>query len=444
MIEPPANTRPQPPGYPALSQPRSLNLVNLGESLNIRVGATATALVEKVTQLDQTLQQRLITLQQGSASGRQLSSALQAGLPLQLTQLSINGQPLLALTSQSLQVGQQLQVQLQTAAQLVLLPPPETRAGTRALLADSYRDVLPRQQPLQHLLQLVQNLRNLPPAQQQSLLPAPVRQSLAAISQHIHTPAQLADPKQLQLALANSGVQLEARLQQLPGSGAQPNLAPLDLKAALLQLAQRLPAPGSAPALPLTTLLHLLKHLSGPAAADAKLSQDQLLQSLQQQLQGAIAKLQAQQLHSLSQQLSQPDQPLSQHWSIELPVRLGEQIQPLQVRIDEDWIEREPDKENDSTEPTAPVKERLWTVMLSLELPEHGKFHAQLKIIRDSVSASLWAEQLQTLQTARAHLDLLRQRLTGAGVNVVALDCYPGAPPQQEMRLGYSLVNTKA
>lgn len=495
-----------------LQNQRQAEIESLAQRINLKVGQTTSALIERITPVNQQLADRLTQLQNTNltAKANPLPAQLLSQPNLKLIELAVQGQPLLTLTDQPVKTGQTVQLLLKSAAQLVLVTDnkagsPNTQAGQnttslnqlqQATLSQSYREALPRQAPLQQTFRLLEALQRLPALQQQ--LPAQLKHSLEQVRQHALSPQQLSTVSGLKQALQHSGIQLEARLnQQLPksvtagqqsatqagvktpeaslltpaakhqaGARAQATATtvPLnaqDAKAALLHAEQRVTqylaqitanssqrAPLHIPAnTPVETLVTLLKELLGTpgnqttdkVSAQQESGQRQaLLQTLQQQLQSAVAKMQTQQLHTLSQQFAKPDQPQAQHWLIELPVRLNNDVSSVEVRIDEDWVRPQDEDEEENKD-----KVRLWTVMLAFNLPERGQLFAQLKIIQDTVSANIWAEQTTTLTEAKRKLQTLRQRLDADGVNVTSIECFKGKPPMQDIRLDYALVDIK-
>ncbi len=195
--------------------------------------------------------------------------------------------------------------------------------------------------------------------------------------------------------------------------------------------------PGNSPAdllLGLLGALQLNPRRQLTAASSAAIRQ-QLLPLLQQQLLGGIAKLQQQQLHSLSHQQGLGETASQQSINLELPLRWGSELQTVGLRIDEQWQE-EPGENEQKTE-----KVRCWEVMLSFQLPDSGAFYAQLRIVNDSVAANLWAEHPQTLERAKQQLRQLREQLQQQGVEVSQLQCFRGQPPSKDIQLGYSLVD---
>lgn len=226
-----------------------------------------------------------------------------------------------------------------------------------------------------------------------------------------------------------------------------------DLKGSLLSLLHQLDteisSAGASPLNPTDTtknnLLNALPQLLGllmnkqQGELNQKQLRTQLMLLMHQYTLGSIAKIQLQQIHTVNQQLSQPDvaQP-NQSWQFELPVRHGQDVHPLQIHIEQQWIE-----EQQESESPASTRVRQWNVMLNFDLPIVGKFYAQLGLLGDNLSAKFWAEQENTLAEAKTKMDELKQHLEQQGIKVTHMQCVPGLPPKPKMMLGYSLVDIK-
>src|SRR5690606_9413386 len=119
-------------------------------------------------------------------------------------------------------------------------------------------------------------------------------------------------------------------------------------------LAQSIPQPFS-------NLTQLMNYINARPQAELsnKVLRTQLLLLLHQHTLGSLAKIQLQQLHTLNHHQGQADslQP-TQSWLFDIPVRLGQDIHQLEVRIDEEWVadEQNPDQRDKKT--------RQWSVML--------------------------------------------------------------------------------
>ena len=233
-------------------------------------------------------------------------------------------------------------------------------------------------------------------------------------------------------------------------------IAAQDLKGALLGLLHQLDAEleTAKPALPgssLTTELNknllaiALPQFLGMLAhkQQGELSQKQLRAQLvmlmHQHTLGSIAKIQLQQVHTLNHQLTQADQAQpSQSWQFEIPVRQGQDVHPLHIQLEQQWIE-----EQDENPEKSSTRVRQWNVMLSFDLPLVGQFYVQLCLLGENLSAKFWAEHEQTLLEAKNKIDGLKTQLEREGIQVTQMQCVPGLPPKPKMSFSYSLVDIK-
>jgi len=233
-------------------------------------------------------------------------------------------------------------------------------------------------------------------------------------------------------------------------------MAAQDLKGALLGLLHQLdtelettkPAlPGS----PLTTdvnknlLAIALPHFLGMLAnkQQGELSQKQLRTQLvmlmHQYTLGSIAKIQLQQVHTLNHQLGQADQTQpTQSWQFEIPVRQGQDVHPLHIHMEQQWVEEQNENAGQNS-----ARVRQWNVMLSFDLPLIGQFYAQLTLLGDNLSAKFWAENENTLFETKNKIDGLKTQLEQEGIQVTQMQCVPGLPPKPKMSFSYSLVDIK-
>lgn len=370
------------------------------------------------------------------------------------------------------------------------------QASSQTILADALRSLLPQKEKAQALFAALPQLQQLPMKQREQLVPPSVQQALRIVADQLRSPPQLTNPTLLAMALKNSGVQFEHKLAtnlpaattpESPASKSHPptqvnpsitqRLVSQDFKGGLLHLLNQLqqelktapplpmpntsqtpavpassvtaPAiPSSSPYLPspiaatiplqFTSVLQLLQHLAARPQADLsdKVLRTQLMMLLHQHTLTSLAKVQLQQLHTLNHQQTQVDNPQpTQSWLFEIPVRHGHDVHPLEIRIDQEWVNE--DKNGDGSR----ERTKQWSVMLSFDLPSLGGLYAQLTILDDAVSAKLWADQESTLKQAQAKLEDLRQQLQSQGVEVKQLQCFEGPPPSRSVSLNYALVD---
>lgn len=225
-----------------------------------------------------------------------------------------------------------------------------------------------------------------------------------------------------------------------------------DLKGALLGLLHQLDTELATTTSPLTqtdsgknSLVNALPQFLGLlmnkqlGELNQKQLRTQLVMLMHQYTLGSLAKIQLQQIHTVNQQLNQADvaQP-NQSWQFEIPVRHAQEVHPLQIHMEQQWIEEQ--QENDSQ---TSVRVRQWNVMLNFDLPIVGKFYAQLGLLGNNLNAKFWAENESTLAEAKEKIDALTQLLEHEGIRVTHMQCIPGLPPKPKMLLSYSLVDVK-
>ena len=141
----------------------------------------------------------------------------------------------------------------------------------------------------------------------------------------------------------------------------------------------------------------------------------------------AVSRLQSHQLSSLEQTGMMDDGKLQTTWQLEIPMRNLQDIVPLQVKLQrEESPEKERKKKSGETEPRQP----LWRVELALDMEPLGPLQVQAQLLRGSLSGQLWAERPYTASLIENNLDRLRAQLVASGLNVSALDCHLGTPPQ--------------
>lgn len=202
----------------------------------------------------------------------------------------------------------------------------------------------------------------------------------------VHRAEQLVDPKLLKMAVEKSGLFLEPQLQQLVLSGGM--LPPGDLKAELLRL------------------LHKVKRkLKEQNRVGSDESVWLALEELQQDLEGAIAKITLNQLA-----VCLPDDSSQPKWSFDIPVRFQEFVATLSLSIYRD---------NQSQGQTP--EQQDWKGTLSVSLPKLGLVEAELFLRGNKVSVVIFSEQAETVNLINAQMDQLRTGLESRGMDVSVL-----------------------
>ncbi len=286
--------------------------------------------------------------------------------------LKIGTAVLEAHSSLEVSVGQQLSLEVvQTGKQIVLriIPNPPQADPVMA----SLRTMLPQQIPLQlafaRFSEILDSNLGLPPA---------VTALLKQLFQQLPSDQTIIGDDKFKQSLIESGQFLESQL----GSNAQTASLNRDIKANLLRL------------------LDELVHNETDNTAD-----------LTRHVGAALARIQ---LHQLSA-LIQENAPVA--WAGELPIRHGDQVDVLQLRIEKD------------TTQAADIADKNWYTWLSLNLRTLGPLHAKIALSNQGISATFWAESKPTADLVNEHLSYLHQALQRVGLEVKDIQCHHGHPP---------------
>lgn len=360
-------------------------------------------------------------------------------------------------------------------------------AAAKTIVSENLRTLLPHKDTPNVLLSAIAKFQQLPATSRLQLVSPNLEQALKSVAAKIRSPEQLSQPKVLAQVLKNSGVFFEHKLNETVQNNSTKNVDAnssktafnhtytQDLKGALLTLLNRTTQDINGDKKPLnseqtqklvqqlgsmpffnpslgaaTTFAHkgdiaqilnifmqqlMLKPVK--ELSDKEL-RTQLLTLIQQHSVHSLAKIQLQQLHTLNHELDTKDSSTpGASWQLEIPVKHHNEVHPLQLRIDREWVDEH--KESDTEKNINKVKQ--WSVTLTFDLPTLGEFCAQLAIINTQVSATLWAAQEQTFTQVRDHIEGLRKQLENEGINVKYLQCVRGVPPQKPMALSYSLID---
>ncbi|WP_183165109.1 flagellar hook-length control protein FliK [Azomonas macrocytogenes] len=344
------------------------------------------------------------------------------------------GRRLIMESSRPLPVGSLLTAQVRDNLALTFVPLGDQQ--DRLELSHQLNTQFARQASLLPLFDALQTTDDLPPASRQAA------DRLLALLPDMQ---QLTDARVLAKTLQESGLFFETKL--LAG---QTENTQDDLKAGLLRLIAQLPPnlPGSSPqafaqissgmaqALPALArqMLGALGASSRQQALDFPLPNRLLpglgdnrdLESLLKLASAAISRLQTHQLASLAQTQTTPEGLTQTTWQLEIPMRNGNDIVPLQA-----WIQREEESAPASQQERNKNESRiLWKIELAFDVSPLGLLQVQAQLLDGTLSSQLWAEQPHTAQLVSSELDNLRQRLLQAGLNVGELSCRQGIPTQ--------------
>jgi hypothetical protein len=386
---------------------------------------------------------------------------------------------LTTVTPTAFKMGDKLQLQLNSQAQIVIKPSP---ASVRPAIAEGLKAAQPLQQNISTLLNSLHLLQKLPANIQSLLVTASTAKQLTSITQAIQTPQSLSTPKQVQTALNNSGLFTEQKIQSQQGLSGDLRASLSHLLKALANsnttshsfsdtpssktfsalenvLTQLLTQVNNAPSSVkltaesnpqvISTLLQLLGVKSShQPQADGKKIKDAVAQKLSQMAQGAQDKIQLNQLRSLNGDTSanEMSNTRSSSFTTEIPLRWGDQVLPLQLSIKEYQDKKQ---SHDETKETGNNKTtRRWQVFLSFDLPTDQpnhieQLHTQLTVIEKTISATLWTESHSLCQKTKQQLKVLRNNLIANGLDVEDLICIEGKPPKQDLSLDYNLVDIR-
>lgn len=294
---------------------------------------------------------------------------------------------------------------------------------------------------------LINALRNLPAAS--PTMSAPLQASIQQLLADLPDIEQMTNPRAVAQAINASGLFMEAKLL----TGLNPMAMP-DMKANLMQLIAQLlpglPANASYDAAAASNMLTrtmpgvlrsalgtmglvapppLPVHFPLPSRA-VKGGKEDDLEILLKLAAAAVSRVQSHQLGSLEQTRTNADGTQLTTWQLEIPMRNGQDIVPMQVKVQrEDTPEKDNTPEKDESEPK-PTQEKLWRIDLAFDLAPLGALQVQAQLLRGKLSSQLWAERADSAELIDRELGYLRERLIASGLEVGELACSHGAPPQ--------------
>ena len=331
-------------------------------------------------------------------------------------------------------------------------------------LLQGMRTSLQNQGPAEPMLRMLDKLANLPD------LPPLLQTSMRQVMAHVATPEHLSSTAGVAQAIRQSGLFLEASLQQLQqalGTGRgnqntndvllntqQSQFPPL---ARLLPLLSSLATPPGTEPLPgadfkaslITLLITLQQHLPPdaskaltlppgpwqqalavkpgmfplPSRAVQAFNDAPDLGSLLRLTAALLSRIQHHQFQSMGQTQTFTDGSNQTVWQLDLPLRDGQQFTQVQMRI-----QRDQPAPDDRQAEQAPQ----WEIRLAFNLEHLGPLQAIARLYKGRVSSEFWAEQPNTLQLVNRELGQLRDRLLTRGLEVGALSCHHGSPPEPQ------------
>jgi len=335
--------------------------------------------------------------------------------------------------------GQRFELRvLETGTRTVMerLPSPQENAGR--VQQQALRERLPQALPMRELLPALERAARDTDA---AATPATNTRTASMAQTVLNTlPAfkDLAQPAALKRAILASGLFLESNLARATDADLR-QLAPRDLKASLLRLAQAV-APSSAPPPAATPTVAVtsghpeprMRAASGhaeprpvtPPPEDGAPPHPRIAE----QARGGIAAIEVNQLKAVAEATQG-----SAIWAMDLPVRdpAGE-LRNLRLEVEEESVRRQGGMQ------------KQWSMTVRMDVEPLGPMHARVTLIEDSVHTVIWSERPATAELARLHVDWLRTQMRQAGLNPSEVQCLQGEPAPRAGAAATSLVDTHA
>lgn len=339
-----------------------------------------------------------------SAGQTLAASVVRGGAAGDMVLLNIGGKPLEARSTLSLSAGQQLNLNVQKAGAQTVLQLVPSATTTRMTANQGLRVALPRATSLLPLLESLQTMTGKQGEAAFKNLPANVQTAAREVLSALPERHTLGAADGLRRALQRSGHFMESQAaRQSPGSA----LPPADLKAALVRLAnvirEQLPAPQRSQTASRTSAQGAV-----PVARDALPE----LAALGKASEGAVYRIQSQQLHQASAQLEQPGL-----LALEFPVRGEQRFDLLRLQVGKDSRRGGEDEQAS-----------VWQVVVDLDLGDAGPLQAHVTLRGGSISATLRVQDTSTADCARIRLPELGGRFEQAGLQVGELACLNATP----------------
>ncbi len=307
--------------------------------------------------------------------------------------ININGQNINAKTSHHFSPGEQLQVQVKTIQDEIVLQIMK-EVPQQKILQSALMKTLPQQAPATEILTMLSRL------QHQEKLPENLQRQIQQLFLQIPSLEKL--PAQLKEALKYSGLFLERNLLQ----GQSRHQLSKDFKALLFQMLastrpsgereQKIMLPGNFHAPPIAgarpqplpvPMLPPFEHLT----------KEQLLEVLNQQLQHVVARVTSQQIHHLQQQEASVLQ-----FMFDLPVKTEQGIEVIPFQIEK--------------EPASATQTERWSLGFAVNLSELGGIQGRLSLAGRQLDIQLNVEKQASIDLLNEHQSAIIERLEEIGL----------------------------
>lgn len=312
----------------------------------------------------------------------------------------------------SLPVGKALKLEVLRGGDLPVLRLLQNNPASQ-LMTDQRLLDLPRQASLLKLTGLLSaaNLNN-------SGLPTDIKTLANQLLTKLPKALQAQQSAELKALIQNSGLNLEHRLGQPPGTHNPASLRS-DFKAVMLifqnelkrllsadkQSSKKLPStntpPPSRQASPIAQTLPTTIEKFHPA-------------DLLDAVESVLARHRLNQLESLPRAGE-----LSRVWLMEIPLVEKGNTDLLQLRIEQQKTEQENQSED------------TWTIEFAIVPKPLGAIHAKLKFKNESLSLTIWVEESLTENIFLRYKDTLLSQLRATGISAEQVQIFKGKPPEQ-------------
>ncbi len=300
-------------------------------------------------------------------------------------------------------------------------------------LAQAIRKQLPRQGSMLELLSSFHRISNQADRLQ---LPRTIAQLIRNITQGFTVVNESLSGQGVKQAVVNSGHFLEQRILKMLADYRGGVLA-RDFKAGLLRLRaalseivqQNIPEPRPRdPGNRQSAQAAATNPSPNPgAAAPQEAVLQNFLAKLLQQVEGALARIQLLQLTTLSEQ-----EGAKSAWTLELPVRDGDELRLVRFRIGKRQRQGKGSSED------------AFAVTFSLDLEPLGTIQSRISCSQGSVSAILRTERDTTAALVNARLDELQRRLSRTGLTPETVACVHGLADDDAETIQTPLLDLRA
>lgn len=345
--------------------------------------------------------------------------------------------------------GQTIQVEVSRNAEQQIELKITNPSQQKIQLHQALRQALPRQAPIADVINQLNTLVSESTSQNKLSLPNTILQAARQIIANLPQSKALKSPIDLKKSIQSSGLFYENNLLSHSSANKPPqstsdlkhnlmqlhallsnelkNTAPISNKnlAPILAQAQLQTKPHNESPTSLAVNEKIIKPVftldKTPARPEQSavldpLSRDESIKQLLKQTEGALARIQLHQVSSLNEQEAG-----KQSWIFELPIVHDDKISTLELNI-----------QRDQQTETPPDHEPALTVTLAVNTNDIGQVHARIRIVNQSVSVILWAEQQTTLELVKQNIAQLKENLQAVGLTPDRVNLYHGHPPKKQ------------